>query len=123
MRHTKRYLFDRDGRLPSFLLVQDRQTDSTGRIDIRMEERRSEFACANSESRKEVLRTRGERTFGWFGWIICSENMPVSAPQDRDNVEGRRTFREDHAKFIHTALPGSLDISSRVSIGYSVYER
>ena len=37
------YLFNGDGRLPSFLLIQDRQTDGTGRVDIRVEKRRGEF--------------------------------------------------------------------------------
>lgn len=37
-------LLDRDCRLPAFLLVQNRQTDGAGRIDIGMEEWRNEFA-------------------------------------------------------------------------------
>lgn len=37
------YLFDRDCGLPTFLLIQDGQTDGTGRIDVRVKECRSEF--------------------------------------------------------------------------------
>lgn len=34
---TKKDLLDRDRRLPPFLFVEDRETDSTGRVDVRVE--------------------------------------------------------------------------------------
>jgi hypothetical protein len=37
-------LFDGDGGLPGFLFVEDRQADSAGRVDVRMEKRWGEFA-------------------------------------------------------------------------------
>lgn len=41
-------LLDGDRRLPGFLFVQDRETDSARGVDVRVEERRDEFACAKS---------------------------------------------------------------------------
>ncbi len=38
-------LLDGDGRLPRLLLVQDRQADGAGWVDVRVEERGCEFAC------------------------------------------------------------------------------
>ena len=43
--NAEQNLLDGDGRLPSFFLVQDRQTDRARRVDVRMEKRWNEFAC------------------------------------------------------------------------------
>jgi hypothetical protein len=37
-------LFDGDGGLPGLFLVEDREADGAGRVDVGVEERRSEFA-------------------------------------------------------------------------------
>lgn len=37
-------LLDGDGGLPAFLFVEDRQADSSGRVDVGVEERRDELA-------------------------------------------------------------------------------
>lgn len=42
--HAKQDLLDGDGRLPALLLVQDGQADCAGGVDVRVEERRDEFA-------------------------------------------------------------------------------
>ena len=41
---SKENLLDSDRRLPTLLLVMDGQTDSTGRVDVGVEERWDEFA-------------------------------------------------------------------------------
>ena len=38
-------LFDGNGRLPTFLFIQDGETDCSWRVDIRMEEWWDEFTC------------------------------------------------------------------------------
>lgn len=38
-------LFDGDGGFPALVLVQNTETNGAGRIDVRVEERRYEFAC------------------------------------------------------------------------------
>lgn len=43
--NSKENLFDGDGGLPAFLLVQDREADSSGRVDVWVEEWGREFAC------------------------------------------------------------------------------
>jgi hypothetical protein len=37
-------LLDGDGGLPGFLFVEDREADGAGWVDVRVEERRREFA-------------------------------------------------------------------------------
>jgi hypothetical protein len=37
-------LLDGDGGLPSFLFVENRQTDGAGRVNVRVEKRWGEFA-------------------------------------------------------------------------------
>jgi hypothetical protein len=43
--NAKRNLLDGDGGLPTFLLIQDRQTDGARRVYIGMEQRGRELAC------------------------------------------------------------------------------
>ena len=47
-------LFNRDRWLPRLLLVENGQTDSTGRIYVGMEKWRTEFACQTSSYHDEV---------------------------------------------------------------------
>ena len=49
-------LLDCNGRFPAFFLVQDGETDGSGGIDIRMEERRHEFTCQISAEDREIVR-------------------------------------------------------------------
>jgi hypothetical protein len=42
--NAEKDLFDGDGGLPGFLFVEDRQANGAGRVDVRVEERWSEFA-------------------------------------------------------------------------------
>lgn len=46
------YLLDRDGGLPGLLLVQDREADGAGGVDVGVEERGSELACSTRDQLK-----------------------------------------------------------------------
>jgi len=73
-------LFDGDSRLPSFLLIQDRETDGTRRVDVGVEKRWCEFAC-DPRQRSDIVNDGRDAkghvtsicklTFGWSTGIIC----------------------------------------------------
>ena len=69
--NAEQNLLYRNGRLPAFLFVQNAKTDSTGRIDVRMEEGWCEFAWLGSAV-LEPCRCLwlGEHTFGRLGRIL-----------------------------------------------------
>lgn len=71
-------LFDGDGGLPSFVFVEDGETDGARGVDIRMEQRRIKFAChalthTNKRTRKAGLKGL---TFGGPCWILVWEQEP-----------------------------------------------
>ena len=58
---TQQDLLDCDSRLPAFLLVEDREADGAGGVDVGVEERRDEFAwivseCVDLESRVVIAQ-------------------------------------------------------------------
>lgn len=56
-------LFDGDGGFPAFFLVENRETDRAGGVDIGVEEGRCEFAClsistgSNAEDNNKIAYT------------------------------------------------------------------
>ena len=48
--YTEQDLFDVNSGLPTFLFVEDRQTDGAGWIDVRVKERRDKLACNGREN-------------------------------------------------------------------------
>jgi hypothetical protein len=49
------YLLDGDGRTPVFLLVEQRQADGAGGVDVRVEERRGELDLRGTETNATKL--------------------------------------------------------------------
>jgi hypothetical protein len=54
---TEQNLLDGNGRPPGFFFVQNRQTDGAGRVHVRVEERRDEFACDSQRISPNRLTT------------------------------------------------------------------
>jgi hypothetical protein len=62
-------LLDRDRWLPALLLIQDRETDSAGRVDVRVEESRVEFAWLVSQCLR-LSSPSIQLTLRRFCWVL-----------------------------------------------------
>ncbi|TGZ47410.1 hypothetical protein DBV15_00226, partial [Temnothorax longispinosus] len=95
--NTEQDLLDRDGRSPVFLLVQERQADSAGWVNVRMEQRRFEF------------------TFRWARRIVIFEDhtqlVQATLPRSLQNHE-----------FVYRAFPTHQVEGTVWILGWSSYE-
>jgi len=73
------HLLDRDRRLPRLLLVQDRQADGAGRVDVRVVE---------AVEKCEVSR-RGRRSRARGSWAHLAGNLPA---RERERKKGSERF-------------------------------
>lgn len=63
--HAQQDLLDGNGGLPPLLLVQDRETDRAGRVDVGVEERRDELAWGSRD-----FVSRGARVVLCWGGVV-----------------------------------------------------
>ena len=118
-------LFDGDGGLPRLFLVQDAEADGAGRVDVRVEERRHEFAWTSRQLRQPTNGSRGVgvATFRRFSRVLCDPLVSTSfhryLPQGTGGggansssgiviVAVGQTFRKDHIEFEQPPLPKRL---------------
>ena len=108
------HLLYRDGGLPGLLLVQDREADGAGGIDVGVEERGSELACSDDESVKgsDWARQFCERTLGRLRGVVCERASEVRGRLPRKREQ--RTIGESHDELVHAVCPDRLP-TNRIS--------
>lgn len=104
-------LLDSDSRLPSLVFVEDRQADGTGWVDIRMEQRRDEFAYKTRDLAtcdvNEIRSAHLHRYSHLGGFVGYSGRFTVSGHLSR-YLGGMLTLRKRHRELEEAALPDSL---------------
>lgn len=87
--NAEKDLLHSDGGLPSLLLVQDRQADGAAGVDVRVKQRRREFACTKILNILQYVGKEGRCRLTLWGL-------------------GRVLLGEDHDQLEKTALPDGL---------------
>ena len=96
-------LLDGNGGLPGLVFVEDGQADGAGRVDVRMEQRRDEFALWRL---RRVFCLRKRR-------MLATKRQRCKTVQDHPAA---LTIGECHCEFEHSALPDCLLLSGDAAL-------
>lgn len=98
---SKQNLLDRDGGFPGFFLVQDRQANGSGRVDVGVEQGRHEFTCRYGQfqsfpsSKCKVDRCGTYTSGASLDTLVRREKMLASRRFGSRNRWKRRTNRQE----------------------------